>query len=106
MTAYINWMAYTQNIKGDAVQTQGNTVADYEVEASGGTSNVAPEGSQYATVYCDVAMKVEANIISPKDLQEGETIYNAKELFCGAGERIEVPNVIVGKTTLTVTDVS
>lgn len=105
MTAYINWAAYTQAIKGDAFQTQGNNVADYETVLTTATSSAAPEGAQYASVYCDVNTKIEANIISQYQNTLGETIYNAKETFCGAGERIEVPNVVVGVTTLTVTDV-
>lgn len=105
MTGYINWMAKTQPTKDGAFQMEGNTVADFETVASAGTSSAAPEGAQYATVVCTVNSKIEANIISPKGNLDGDTIYNAKELFAYAGVPIQIPNIIVGKTTLTVTDV-
>jgi len=104
MTGNINWAAYTQaNVNGGAIQTQGNNVADYEIVLTTATSAVAPEGTMYASVYCDVASTIKANVISTPD---NKTIFNANTTYCGAAERIEIPNVIAGKTTLTVTDIA
>lgn len=106
MTGYVNWHALTQPIKGDLVQLDGNIVADGEVLASTETTAVAPEGAQYASVWCTVASTVEANLISPKKNPAGETIYNAKEYAVPPETFVTIPNVIAGKTTITVTDIS
>ncbi len=105
MTGYINWMAYTQATKDGVIPTEGNTVSDYVTVATGNSSAVAPEGAQYASVTCDVASIVEANIISTTKNPDGEAIFNAKELYVPAGVTIQIPNIVVGKTTLTITDV-
>lgn len=102
MTGIINWAAYTQsNVNGTVINTQGNNVADGVTVASGGTAK-APEGAMYASVYCDVVSTVSPDFISSPD---DKTIFNGKETRFAAGETREIPNVIPGKTTLTVTDV-
>ena len=104
MTAYINWMAYTQHTKDGSLPTEGNVVADYDTVASAGTAT-APEGAQYASITCSVDTTLEADIISTTGNKDGETIFNAKETFCGAGNTIQIPNIVAGVTTFTVTDV-
>ena len=98
MTAYINWMAYKQESKDGTFQTQGNTVADYDAVASA-SSATAPEGAQYATISCDVATKLNATRLKLGD------VFQDKDLYCAAGERIEIPNVVPKVTVITVTDV-
>ena len=98
-------MAYTQAIKGDALQTEGNAVADAETVASAGTSAACPEGTQYVSVWCDVASTVEANVISVSGASAGDTIYNAKEYKIPANIPVQIPNVVPGVTTITVTDI-
>jgi len=105
MTGYINWMAYTQASKDGTLPTEGNTISDYVTVASAGTSAAAPTGAQYATIVCSVASKVEANIISVSGVSDGDTIYSAKELYVAANVPVQIPNIVVGKTTLTVTDI-
>ena len=105
MTGYVNWMALTQPIKGDVVAMEGNTVSDAVTVASAGTSAVAPEGAQYASVWCDAASTIEANIIDPKGNPAGATIYNAKEYKVPANYVVQIPNIIPGVTTITVTDI-
>lgn len=104
MTGYINWKALTQPTKDGNLPMEGNNVADYVTVASAGTSAVAPEGSVYASITCSVASTVEANVI--KSLRnEVDPIYSAKELYVPAGVPTQIPNVVVGVTTITVTDV-
>lgn len=105
MTGYINWMATTQPSKDGTFNMEGNVVADYVTVASGNTSPVAPEGAIYATINCTVDSTVEANIISQSGQADGQALYNAKQLFCPAGVPVQIPNIVVGKTTITVTDV-
>lgn len=106
MTGYINWMAFTQKTKDGFIPTEGNAVADAVTVASAGTSAPAPEGAQYASIWCDVDSTIEANIISTKTGQpQGETIYNAKEFKVPAGVMVQIPNVVPGVTTITVTDI-
>lgn len=105
MTGYINWMALTQPIKGDVLPMEGNPVADAETVASTGTSNAAPEGAQYASVWCDVASTVEVNIISRSPTGEPETIHSAKEMKIPANVPVQIPNIVPGSSTITVTDI-
>ncbi len=104
MTGYINWLALTQPSKDGTMNMEGNVVADYVTVASAGTSAVAPEGAEYATVYCTVNSTVEATNIAVKD-GVTNTLLSDKELFVYAGVPVQIPNVVVGKTTITVTDV-
>lgn len=103
MTGYINWFALTQPIKGDVLNMEGNAVADYETVTSTNTSNAAPEGAQYASIVCSVDSTVEATNIGRNG--QAETILSDKEQFAPAGVPLQIPNVIPGKTTITVTDV-
>lgn len=105
MTGYINWMAFTQPIKGDVVTIEGNAVSDAVTVTTGNTSAAAPQGAQYASVWCTVASTIEANIISTKNNPAGETIYNAKEYKVPANIPVQIPNIVPGVTTITVTDI-
>lgn len=105
MTAYINWMALTQPSKDGTLPMEGNAVSNYESVATGGTSAVAPQGTQYATVMCDANSKIVASVISLKNQADGDAIYNSKEVFCSANYPAYIPNVVVGVTTLTITEV-
>lgn len=96
-------MALTQPIRGDAIQMEGNTVADAETVASTATSGAAPEGAQYASVWCDVASTIEVTNIGRNG--EAETIFSSNEYKAPANAIIQIPNIIVGKTTITVTDI-
>lgn len=99
-------MAYTQANKVSTMQTEGNAVADFETVASTGTSGAAPEGAQYASVLCTVDSIVEPNVIGrDPNNRAGETIFNARQYAAPAGIPIQIPNVIVGVTTITVTDI-
>ena len=104
MTGYVNWMGMTQPVKAGVLNMEGNSVADAVTVASGGTSAVAPEGAQYASVWCDVASTVEANIISLSSGGEPHALYSAKEYKIPAGVPTQIPNIVVGQTTITVTD--
>ena len=84
---------------------EGNPVADYESVASTASSNAAPEGAAYASVWCDVASVVEGDVISPKGAKAGEAIYSAKEIAVPANIPVQIPNIIPGVTTITVTDI-
>ncbi len=104
-TCYINWMAMTQPIKGDVLPMEGNAVSDAVTVASAGTSAAAPQGAQYASIFCTVATTVEANIISLRSGGEPNATYSAKEMKIPAGIMVQIPNIVVGKTTITVTDI-
>lgn len=104
MTGYVNWMAYTQEAKDGSFDTKGNAVADAVEVTSGNTSAAAPQGAQYAVVVTTVLSTIEANVISTQNSPEGEAIYNAKEMKVPAGVW-EIPNIVPGVTTITVTDV-
>lgn len=104
-TCYVNWMAMTQPVKGDVLPMEGNPVSDAVTVASAGTSAAAPEGAQYATVWCTVASTIEANIISRKSGGEIETLFSAKEQKIPAGAMVQIPNIVVGQTTITATDI-
>lgn len=103
MTGYINWKAMTMPIKGDVLQMEGNNVADTDTVASAGTAT-APLGAQYASVWCDVASTLEADVISLNGSPEGEPIYNAKTFIVPANTMVHIPNIVAGTTTITVTD--
>lgn len=105
MTAYINYMAFTQKTKDGNVPTQGNAVADAETVSSGGTSAVAPEGTQYIAIWSDAATTIEINIVSLNGSPNGEAIYNAKEIKIPANALVEIPNIVAGVSTVTVTDI-
>ena len=98
MTNYINWMQLSQPIKGDVVTMEGNAVSDYESPATTVASGVAPEGAQYASVWADVAIKVEAS-----NLDENAG-FSDKEYALPANTVLQIPNITVGKTTITCTD--
>ena len=100
-------MALSQPIKVDQLNMEGNAVADAVTVASAGTSAVAPEGTEYISMWCDVASTIEANILGrdPTNIPAGEVIFNAKEYKIPAGVVFQIPNIIPGVTTITVTDI-
>lgn len=104
-TCYVNWMAMTQPVKSDVLQMEGNAVSDAVTVADAGTSAVAPQGAQYASLFCTVASTVEANIISLRSGGEPHALYSAKEMAVPAGISVQIPNIVVGKTTITVNDI-
>ena len=99
MANYITWMQNNQPIKGDILQMQGNPVSDTVSPASAAATAVAPEGSHYALVWADVATEVKAT-----NLNKVNDLYQAKSVTIPANYVLEVPNVQVGYTTITLTD--
>lgn len=97
MTNYVNWMQYSQQIKGDVLQTQGNPVANHESPATGVASGAAPQGAQYAYVWADVATQVQATNLNT-NLGSGLTVT------IPANTILEIPNIKVGETTIEMTD--
>ena len=102
MTNYVNWMQNNQTIRDGNLPTNGNPVASHESPASGVPTAVAPTGAHYAVVWSTVDTVIEVNeaaTINPPDLAAGSTVA------WPAGIPFEIPNVIVGVTTIEMTDI-
>ena len=99
MTNYINWMQKNQVEAADTLQTQGNVADDYESPSTGVASGVAPEASQYATVWATVPFKLTAT-----NLIDKSNLASTKEIAWPANTPLEVINIQPGKTTITMTD--
>jgi hypothetical protein len=102
MANYITWMNLNMPAGKDGVlPMQGNPVAATVTPASGVASAVAPEGAQYAVVWADVPSAVSASVLKGVN---GDNLGDGKAITIPANTMIEIPNVIVGKTTITMTD--
>lgn len=101
MVNFVNWHTTNQPIKGDVLQMQGNPVANHETPATGVATAVAPIGAQYASVWATVSVTVSVSEVSGagKDLVVGKTIA------IPANTMLEIPNVVVDKSTITMTDI-
>lgn len=97
MANYVNWMKYSQPIKGDLLQIEGTPVSNHETPASGVASGAAPAGAQYASVWSDVAVTVEAANL------DGETSTYTYAL--PANTPLQIGNVVVGSTTIEMTTI-
>ena len=97
MTNYINWVQLSQPIKGDAIQGEGNAVADYESPASGVASGTAPSTAHYATVWSTTNCKVEVTNLK-------EPAISNVEYALPANTPLQVFNVTPNTTTITLTD--
>jgi hypothetical protein len=89
--------------KDGVLQMQGNPVATTESPATTVASGVAPIGAQYAVVWADVPTEVQANTLTKN--ASAANLGDAKSISWPANTALEVPNVIVGVTTITMTDV-
>src|ERR1700753_2121730 len=63
-TMYVAWHKYpTKVVGGTTMQTEGSFIASETIDISaGGTTNQAPAGAQYATVWADVPFEFAAGI--------------------------------------------
>lgn len=102
MTNYINWMQNNQPIAGDKLPMQGNPVEDHESPATGIASGVAPQGAQYAMVWADVNVTVEAANLNSS--ATGTALADGKTVALPANTPMEVPNIEPLKTTITMTN--
>ena len=95
MTAYFNPMQNSQiTSNGDTLQTEGNGKANHS------TTNpyTVPEGAQYVSVWSDALFTVKASPL-PEGITENVTsVYPA-------GRVVQIPNVIGGKTVITVAEI-
>ena len=98
MAIYLNWMEFSQTIKGDLVPTEGNPVADHLVLTSGVASTVAPVGAQYASVWSTAAATVAVSDLGGK-LGENKTYALPANVV------LQIPNIVVNSSTITVTDI-
>lgn len=104
MTGHVDWMQLNMPIHGDAIQMQGNTVGNTETVASAGTSAVAPVGAHYARIIVSVLSTVVATNLKP-NLSGQTNLGDGKTVTVPANGLIEIPNILEGVTTITVTDV-
>jgi len=80
---------------GDTLQTQGNPVAN---TATGTTYTVA-EGANYVSVWDASDFTVKASPLKDQDANNAAGGFTSKY---PAGTIVEIPNVIGGKTIITV----
>jgi len=99
MVGYVNWMQKSQPIKGDLLPIEGNPVSNHTVTASGVATSAAPQGTQYVSLWSDAAATVSASALADVTLGEGLTFA------LPANYVMQIPNIIPGETTITITDI-
>jgi len=103
MANFINWLKTSQISKsGSPLQMQGNPASSDESPASGVASGLAPAGANYAMVWAAAETKVKVDIL--KD-EKGQDVTSAFEIAIPANTLLEIPNIIAGRSKITMTDV-